>query len=129
MAKYLQYDLDQYGVDNTIPLTRGDDWTLVGRIFNLNGANQERVDITGNEGATAFFPAADGTLIVGNISVTDPLVGLLTITLPASGTLLTLLNDTGVSNYITLLDENGLLETINTIDQALKIQDRAFGQI
>jgi hypothetical protein len=127
MAKYLKLDLDQYGVGNTIPLVAGDDWVLEGKIFNLNGKNHEEVDLTGFTGATGYFPPdVNGNTIIGNITVIDALVAKVSISLPASASINAGLNDTGLSTFITITDENNLLSTIPTIDQPLTISARGF---
>lgn len=123
MAKYLRMQQDQYGVNGLIPLTQGDDWSLIARAVDLIGGVEVDTGLPGITGASAFFPAATGGFIQGTIEITDTTLGGLTIGLPASGSALTLASNQGVQPYVTLTSSAGL-ETLYPYDFPLQILPR-----
>lgn len=125
MSKYLKFDLPMYGQDNLIPLTRGDDWLLSGKVILLHGDQQDDYDLTAIQGATAFWPGATGAL-TGSFAQTDGKSGKFTIGLPASASIGALLSDTGTQPYILLKEAAPGQTTIYPLDQPLKIQDPGF---
>lgn len=129
MARYLQFDRVLYGSNGNIPLTRGDDWSLTGTVVQLNGANVDPVDLTGNSGLTAYFPGITGSVLVGTISVPTPACGRVVLGLPASASINALLTSAGVTPYVQLRDSAGL-HTLFSIDpQPLVISDPGFIQM
>lgn len=126
MAKTLRLDTNNYGPNGTIDLTRGDDWRLTGKIVNVNGPLLEDVDLTGTDAVSGFLPG-DTAPIMCQVTILDADCGKVAISLAASGTSGAQLSDSGTGLYIVLQDAQGL-HTINSLDQSIRISDRAFFQ-
>jgi hypothetical protein len=131
MAVYLSLDKSQY-LEGLIPLFRGDDWLLTGKIVNQLPQNYfGYVDLAGVS-ATAYFPT-DPTLNLvpvqpAVVQFTNVLEGEFTINLPASASISTLLTPNGSSIYMETKSASGLTTTYQTNDSPLQIQDRTFLQ-
>lgn len=124
MARYLKLDPDQYGVDGLIPLYRGDDWALTGRVIELDQGIEREVNLSSVVGATGMIPAASGGQAVLQLDVVDADCGKIVLSLGAAQTPEIRLSDVGVSPVI-VLEEGANLHTLTSVDQALKIQDRS----
>lgn len=126
MAKYIKLDKSQYGKDGVIPLKRGDDWVLTGKIVNRSCGEDLTVDLTGL-GMTACLPGADGSTITVDPVAVDAEEGTFTMTVPKAKTLLTQ-PSFGTGFYIVLQDNDSNQETVESYDPALEIKDRGFDQ-
>lgn len=126
MAKFLEFDRKQVShLTGLIPLRRGDDWTLNGKIVEKYGAYKGDVDITGvQEVQFGFLPASGSTPIAATVEVIDETCAKIKITLAKADTLLVAEAADGVGAAATIIDSLGAEETVETEDLALEILDR-----
>lgn len=120
MAKILQIDKRHY-LRGEIPLYRGDDWHLTGQVLlRENGLEDQPVDLT-DMAVSAYFPGA--TVVA---SLTDAEQGEIAILVPAADSALaTVVESSGM--FLVVEGVSGL-QTIATLDESLRIQDRGFTQ-
>lgn len=124
MAKKVLLDPAQYDASGLLPLFRGDDWAVTGKIQDQVGGILNDVDSTAVTGATGWFPGASGAL-AGVFSWLDQAASKFKVTLAGSGSLGAQLSSAGLGMYLTLQEPAGL-ETVPTLDQPLGIQDPGF---
>lgn len=108
-----------------VPLKRGDDWELVGKIVEkFSGLKGElEVDLTGVS-ATAYFEAATGGNITKSVTVTDAVCGKFEIDVPKEDTANIALDPDGQSLYAVLdMPAKGLV-TAETESAVLEVKDR-----
>lgn len=122
MANYLRLNKKLFGVDGTIPLKRGDAWTLNGNVVEKYAGYEAGKDMTGRS-ATAFFPGADEEIAVA-VTFPEGNQGAFSIAVDAEDTAGAALAESGTSFYL-VTDQD---ETIETPDQPLEIRDRGFNQ-
>ena len=122
MALYLRLDKNLYGVLGTVPLKRGDAWSIQGNVVDKYSGFEQEKDMT-SRSATAYFPGKDA-VIAKSVSFPTPLNGAFTVSLTPTESAETALCDSGCSFYI-VTDQN---ETIETVDEPLEIKDRGFSQ-
>jgi hypothetical protein len=122
MALFLKLDKAQYGPDGLVTLTRGDDWSLAAKLIDLIGSYESAVDAS-QYAATGFFPSASGGPDLPCAAVTGQ-CGSLSVSMPAASTPFVELNSGGEGPYVVLMDNQGKLQTVRTVDQAVVVVDR-----
>lgn len=129
MALFLVFDKKHQNPSGMIPLKRGDDWKLTGKIVEKYAKYEKEVDLTGAS-ATGFFQAADAADTDKVIDVAVQMVnaecGQVKVELAASGTSLVALDEAGTSMYMTVSHPTLGLVTIETEAPILEIKDRGF---
>lgn len=124
MSKYVIFDRDQFGSEGLIPLKRGDDWSLRGKIVDLKGTFKDKVNLTGFS-ATGFFPGTNDSLsqVVEIVCAEE---GTFRIDIPASASINAALANNGTTMYITISNTDGKTETVETEEEVLEVRDREF---
>lgn len=108
-----------------VPLRRGDDWALDGKIINAYGGLTLYHDLSSLDGASAYFPGASGGLVPGVLAVVDAPNGGVRITAGPTNTAEVLETPEGGSMYL-LLSTGGKLQTVEMREAALEILERGF---
>lgn len=124
MALYLELDKKHYGLSGLIPLKRGDDWELDGKIVDRFSGYRADLDMT-SMSATGYFQAASGGTVSAEVTKTDESCGKIKIRLPGELSQGVALSEVGQSIYVIL--NNGTDDrTVETPDMPLEILDRGF---
>lgn len=124
MSRILKLDKKFYSDDGVVPLFRGDDWNLLGKVVDRAGNYETGVDLSPYS-ATAYFPSASGGPDLPAMAATGS-CGSLTISMPAASTPNVQSNVGGIGAYVVLKDSQGNLTTVPTVDQAIAVLDRGF---
>lgn len=125
MAKFLILDKKHYdGSKGMIPLKRGDDWLLSGKIVEKYASYQADLDLSGAS-ATAYF-AGTGTDVTASVTLEDAPGGAISVSLGKEATPGVALAEEGTSLYLVVTGGDGKVFTVETPDEALEIKDRGF---
>lgn len=126
MADYIELNKKQYGIDGLVPLKRGDDWMLLGKIVERYSSYKGDKDLTDVVSATAYFEGATGGTIASLVSIDNASCGVISIAVDADDTDDIEESPFGTSFYVVLERAGSQYQTIQTYDFPLNIQDRGF---
>lgn len=124
MARRIRFDRSLiHSESGLIPLKRGDDWLLTGKITQKTGNVETDEDLTG-AAASAFFEQASGGTYHREVVLNPPDCGKFAITVPKEDTPNLALAELGTTIYLTIQDSNG----ISTVDSEseLEVKNREF---
>lgn len=123
MARVIKLDKRQYADDGLLPLFRGDDWSVIGKVVDRVGSYESEVDMSPYS-ATGYFPAATGGSDLP-VSAATGECGSVTISVPKEVSPNIALSN-GIGAYIVLQDQSGNLQTVPTIGTDIAVLDRGF---
>lgn len=127
MAIFLKFDKKQTNSSGFIPLKRGDDWKLLGKVIDKYPRVEDDFDLTGVS-ATAFFSGDPSGTVTSVVQVTKPDCGGVEIDVPASATPGVALAENGTTIYLVADHPTKGTITIDTELPVLEIKDRGFAE-
>lgn len=127
MAIFIELDRAIYDDSGLVPLKRGDDWSLVGKIKSKKGSYKSDLDLSDVNSASAYFPqdSATGGTVVASVTIDDPMCGSFTVPVPKEVTT-TIQETPSGSKFYMVLYRDLTEETVETFDSPLDIRDRGF---
>lgn len=124
MAKVLVVLPTQY-LNGSVPLYRGDRWSLEAQVMDRIGGVDSPVDLTAASGVTGYFPAASGGVIPVVCVIVDAAQGRVRAVVSESVTPYVAVEADPVSWYV-VASMTGGPTTCPTPDSPLVINDATF---